>query len=144
MLTYLQSALKGGPAKNVIQRLTQMAESYEEASKCLKDHYDCRRVTRCEHVRSIVQAPPFKANNSRELLKLYNLCNHHIRTIKASDHYSIDTFLTIVMELKLDTKQKWVEFSNNSLTMLQHSVLLKFLDLQAWRYESMHPSKSRR
>ena len=34
-LTCLQGALKNGPAKNVIQGLTQVAKSYQEAVKCL-------------------------------------------------------------------------------------------------------------
>ena len=36
-LTYLRNALKDGPAKSVIQGITQMAESYQEAIRCLKD-----------------------------------------------------------------------------------------------------------
>ena len=36
-LMYLQVALKDGPARFVIQRLTRTSESYGEAIKCLKD-----------------------------------------------------------------------------------------------------------
>ena len=49
-LAYLQDALKGRPAMYVIQGLTQIAESYGEGIKCLKDRYDCPRVTHHEHV----------------------------------------------------------------------------------------------
>ena len=49
-LTYLQDALKGGPAMYIIQGLAQTAESYVEAIKCLKDHYNHRKVTQYEHV----------------------------------------------------------------------------------------------
>ena len=63
----------------------------------------CRpRLTHREHVRSTVKAPPLKANNGRELRKFYDICNQHIRAIKAYDVYGIDTFLTVVTELKLD------------------------------------------
>ena len=49
-LTFLWDALKGRPAMYVIQGLTQMAESYCESIKCLKDRYDHPRVTHHEHV----------------------------------------------------------------------------------------------
>ena len=67
LITYLRDALKDGPARNVIQGLTQTAESYQEAVRCLKDCYDRPRLTHRERVRSIVQAPPMKADNGREL-----------------------------------------------------------------------------
>ena len=51
-LTYLQDAIKGGPAMYVIRGLTQTAESYAEAVKCLHDRYDRPRVTHYEHVRN--------------------------------------------------------------------------------------------
>ena len=138
-LMYLQNALKDGPARNVIQGLTEMAESYQEDVKCLKDCYNHPRLTHCEHVWSILQAPPLKVNNGRELCKLHDLCNQHIRAIKVSDNYDIDTFLTNMMELKLDevTKLKWMEYSNESQMTPKHAELLKFLDLQAQHFESM-------
>ena len=49
-LTYLREALKNRTARNVIQGLTQKAESYQEAIVCLKDRYDRPRITHREHV----------------------------------------------------------------------------------------------
>ena len=137
-LTYLRDALKDGPARNVIQGLTQTAESYQEAVRCLKDRYDRPRLTHREHVRSIVQAPPMKADNGRELRRLYDLWNQHIRAIKAFDAYDLDTFLTAIMELKLGetTKLKWMEHSNDSTRTPPFSDLLRFMDLQAQHFES--------
>ena len=142
-LTYLRDALKNGPARTVVQGLTQTADSYQEAVRCLKERYDRPRLIHREHVRSIIQAPPLKACNGRELRRLYDLCNQHIRAIKASDDYEIDTLLTIIMELKLDevTKLKWMEHSNHSKTTPPHSELLKFLDLQAQHFESAPPER---
>ena len=107
-LTYLQGALKDGPARNVIKGLTQTAESYQEAVRGLKDLCDHPRLTHCEHVHNILNAPALKAHNGRELRKLYDTCtsNQHIRAINAFDAYDIDTFLMIVMELKLDEVTK--------------------------------------
>ena len=140
-LTYLRDALKDGPARNVIKGLTQTAESYQEAVRCLKDRYDRPRLTHREHVRNILHAPSLKAHNGRELRKLYDTCNQHIRAIKAFEAYDIDTFLTVVMELKLDevTKLRWMEYSNDSKTTPPHSELLKILDLQAQHFEESGP-----
>ena len=49
-LTYFWDAFKSGPALYVTQGLTQMAENFGEAIKCLKDLYDCPGVTHHEHV----------------------------------------------------------------------------------------------
>ena len=66
-LTYLWDSLKDGPAKNIIEGLIQTAESYQEVIRCLNDRYNHPRLTYCELVRRILQAPPLKANNGREL-----------------------------------------------------------------------------
>ena len=140
-LTYLRDALKDGPARNIIKGLTQTAESYQEPVRCLKDRYNRPRLTHRKHVRNILPAPALKAHNGRELQKLYDICNQHIRAIKAFYFYDIDTFLTIVMELKLDevTKLWWMEYTNDSKTTPSHSELLKFLDLQAQHFEESAP-----
>ena len=137
-MTYLHDAPKDGPAKNVIQGLTQSAESHQEAIKCLKERYDRPRLTHREHVRSIVQAPPMKADNGRELRRLYDLWNQHIKAIKPFDAYDIDTFLTATIELKLGetTKLKWMEHSNDSTKTPPYTDLLKYMDLQAQHFES--------
>ena len=67
-MTYLRDAFKDGPARSRIQGLTQTAESYQEAIKCLKERYDRPSLTHREHVRSILQGPPLKANNSESYM----------------------------------------------------------------------------
>ena len=49
-LTYLQDALKDGPARFVIQGLTRTSESYENAIKCLRERYDRPRLVQEEHI----------------------------------------------------------------------------------------------
>ena len=44
-LTYLRDVLKDGPARSVIQGLTQTAESYQEAIRSLKNRYNRPRLT---------------------------------------------------------------------------------------------------
>ena len=61
-------------------------------------------------------------------MQLYGLCNQPIRAIKASNAYDLDTFLKILMELKLDEviKFKWMEYSDDSEATPPHSKVLKF------------------
>ena len=135
----MRDAVKGGPTRNVIQGLTQTAESYQEAIECLKARYDFPLITHQEHVQSIVQAPVLKSNSGRELWKLSDICNQLIRAIKASKHYDLNMFLTIMMELKLGeaSRLKWMEFTNESQTTPALDEMLKFLDIQAQHFESM-------
>ena len=127
----------------VIRGLTQMPDSYEEAIKCLKDHYDRPKVTHHEHPPSsqqcILQAPIRKASNRSELCKLYDVCKQDIRAIELSNHFDLETFLTFTMELKLDevTRIKWMDYSNDSQKTPLYSELLKFLDMQARHFESV-------
>ena len=86
----------------VIQRLTQTAEGYEEAMKCLKNLYNCPRVPHYEHDQSIIQASIMKGKNGRELLKLYDTCRYHIRVIELSYHFNLEIILTIALELKMN------------------------------------------
>ena len=91
-------------------------------------------LTHCEHVRSVFQDPIVKANNGRELRKPYGVHKEHISASELLDHYyTLDTFLTIAMELKMNevTRLKWMKDSNYSQTTPSYTELLKFLNLQA-------------
>ena len=46
----LQDAIKDGPARFVTQRLPRTPESYEEAIKCLKEHYNRPQIVQEEHI----------------------------------------------------------------------------------------------
>ena len=115
-----------------------MAESYQDAVRCVKDHYNRTRLIHCEHVRSIVQAPPMNADNGKEIRRLYDLWNQHVRVIKAFNVYNINAFLTAIMERKLGeaTKLKWMEHSDESKTTSPYTDLLRFMDLQAQQFAS--------
>ena len=49
-LAYLKDALKDGPARNVIQGLTQMASTYNKAIKCLQDWFNHPSLIQRAHV----------------------------------------------------------------------------------------------
>ena len=68
----LQEALKDGPARFVIQGLTQTSESCEEAIKCLKEWYDPPSLVQEGHIHSTVDAAPVKNGSDKELHRLYD------------------------------------------------------------------------
>ena len=84
-LANLQHALRDGTAKNVIEGLTQSAGSYNEAIECLQKRYDCLRLIHQVHVCAIIDAAPLKDGHSRELRRLHDVANQHLRPLKAMD-----------------------------------------------------------
>lgn len=135
-LTYLRDEPKGGPAMYVIQGLIQTAECYGEDIKCFENCYNHHRVTHHEHVWNILQAPIMKGNNGRELCRLCDVCKQHIWAIELSDHFDLEMFLAIKMEMKM-TRLKWMRYSNDSNDAPPYFKFLKFLDMQALNFESV-------
>ena len=85
-----------------------------------------------------------KANNGKELLRPYDICKQHKKAIEVSDHIDLETFIIIAMELKLDEVMRlnWMDHNNDSQKTPLYSELLKFLDMQAWYFDSV-TSKSK-
>ena len=97
-LTYLRDALKGGPAKSVIWgRLTQTSASYQEAIKCLQNRYDRLRVLHQAHVRKIQEVYSLKNGDGQELRRLHDHLQQHIRALRISRNYDLDTYLTAAL-----------------------------------------------
>ena len=86
-LTYLREALKGGPARNVIESLTQTSESYNEAIRCLQKCYDWPCVLLQVHVQKIQETSPLKTGSGQELHQLHDHLQQYIRVLKVSREY---------------------------------------------------------
>ena len=144
-LTYLRQALKDGPARHVIGGLSQTAKNYEEAIKCLQERYDRPRLIHQAHVRAIIEAPSLKDGNGRELRRLHDIANQHMRAIKAME-YSPWTFVTSILELKLDqtTMFEWQKHSQGSKEVPDFNELLEFLDLRARATENAREESERK
>ena len=100
---YLQHSLKNGSAKKVIKTLSCSGEFYVEAIECLKARYDRPRLIHQTHVRMILEAPPLlKDGTGRELHRLHDTVQQHLRPLKAMDYEPSGPFITSVLELKLD------------------------------------------
>ena len=82
---------------------TPMGEHYVEAVECLKNRYDRPRLIHQTHVKCILDSPPLKEGSGRELRRLHDTVQQHIRALKALGHEPSGPFITSVIELKLDT-----------------------------------------
>ena len=80
-----------------------------------------------------------KTGSGPELRRLYDVLVQHIRALMALEQDTLETYLTVVIELKLDegTKLKWSEYSSERATTPPYEELLKFLDIQVRHCESV-------
>ena len=140
-LVYLQHALKEGSAKVVIEGLSQSGDNYKEAVECLQARYDRPRLIHQTHVKMIIDAPPLKDGTGKELRKLHDVVQQHLRALKAMGYEPSSPFVTAVLELKLDTTTmfEWQKHSQDQSDVPDCQDLLDFLNLRAQASEtSLH------
>ena len=115
-LIYLQQSLKNGSAKSAIEGLSRSGEYYMEAVECLKARYDRPRLIHQTHVRMILEAPSLKDGSGKELRRLHDTVQQHLRALKAMDYEPSGPFITSALELKLDvnTMFEWQKHSQDS------------------------------
>lgn len=137
-LLYLQHALKDGTAKHVIEGLSRSGEHYAEAVECLNSGYDRVRLIHQTHVRMILEAPGLKDGSERELRHLHDVALQHFRALKAMGHEPSGSFITSVLELKLDvnTMSKWQWHSQASTDVPHYQQLLDIINLCAQASET--------
>ena len=119
-LVCLQQSLRDGPAKRSIEGLSRSGECYPEAIECLQSRYDRPRLIHQTHVRMILEAPPLKSGDGRELRRLHDTVQH-IRALKAMDCEPSSPFIMSVVELKLDTTTmfEWQKHSQDTTNVQQ-------------------------
>ena len=145
-LTYLRHALKDGSAKQVVEGLSSSGEQYEEAIDCLRKRFDRPRLLHQAHVRAILEAPALKDGNGKELRRLHDIANQHLRALKAMECEPSGSFVTSMLELKLDvtTMFEWQKHSQEHSKVPHFTKLLEFLDLRAQASESSAPEFNKR
>lgn len=121
-LVYLQQSLKGGSAKGTIEGLSRSSENYAEAVKCLQARYDRPCLIHKAHVRMILEAPSLKEGSGRELRRLHDVVQQHLRALKSMDSEPPGPFITSALELKLDsnTMFEWQRHSQESTTSMSY------------------------
>ena len=144
-IVYLQNALKDGSAKSVIEGLTSSGDNYHEAVKCLKARFDRPRLIHRSHVQIIVDTPAVKEGNGKELRRLHDRVQQHIRALKTLGCELPGKFITSMIELKLDTETlfEWQKHSQTSVDVPHYDELLSFIDLRAQTSETSCPTRKK-
>ena len=139
-LVYLQHSLKDGSAKSVIEGLSRSGDNYSEAIECLQACFDRPRLIHQTHVRMISEAPALKDGTGKELRRLHDTAQQHLRALKAMGHEPPGPFITSLLELKLDTNTmfEWQRHSQESADVPHFSKLLEFLNLRAQLLEFLN------
>ena len=137
-LVYLQSAVKDGTAKGVIEGLSRSGEFYSEAIENLCARFDRPRLIHQTHVKMIIDAPTLKDGNGKEIHSLHDTVQHHLRAIKALGNEPFGPFITSMFELKLDTNTafEWHKHSHDFEEVPHYTKLLEFLNLRAQASEA--------
>ena len=137
-LVYLQQALKGGSAKQVIEGLSHSGEYYAEAVESLQSRFNRPRLIHQTHVCMILETPSLKEGSGRELRHLYDNVQQHLRALKAMDYEPSGPFITSMLELKLDinTMFEWQKHSQSTTAVPHYGELLEFINLRAQASET--------
>ena len=145
-LTYLKHAVRDGSAKHVVEGLSGSGDQYREAVDCLCKRYDRPRLLHQAHVRAVVDAPSLKDGTGKELRRLHDTVNQHLRALKAMEYDPPGHFITSLLELKLDpgTMFEWQKHSQESSTVPHFNTLLEFINLRAQASESTAPEPSKK
>ena len=137
-LVYLRHALKDGAAKSVIEGLSRSGEHYVKAVECLEQRYNRPRLIHQTHVRRIVELPALKEGNGRELRRLHDTVQQHLRALKALGNELSGPFITSLLELKFDsnTMFEWQKFSQDYVEVPHYTKLLEYLNLRGQASET--------
>ena len=137
-LVYLRHAIKDGTAKNVIEGLSRSGEHYAEAIGCLKTRYNRPRLIHQTHVRRISEFPALRDGSGKELRRLHDTVLQHLRALKSIGHEPSGSFITSLLELKLDqnTMFEWQKFSHDCVDVPHYTKFLEFLNLRAQASET--------
>ena len=142
-LAYLRHSLKDGTAKSTIEGLSRSGDHYPEAVKCLEARYNRPKLIHQAHVKKIVEIPALKDGSGRELRRLHDNAQQHIRALKAMGHEPDGTFITSFLQLKLDqtTLFEWQKHDQGSTDVSHYQSLLDFIDLRAQASETLTPEQ---
>ena len=142
-LVYLQHALKDGSAKTIIEGLSQSGEQYPEAVKCLTAQFDRPRLIHQTHVKMILDAPQLRDGSGKELRRLHDIILQHLRALKSMDQQPSPSFITSIIELKLDTTTmfEWQRHTQSQNEVPHYRDILEFIDHRAQASEISTPSR---
>lgn len=145
-LAYLRHALKDGTAKSTVEGLSCSGDQYSEAVECLKARYDRPKLIHQAHVRKIVDIPNLKEGSGKELRRLHDTAQQHIRALKALGNEPDGPFITSLLQLKLDptTLFEWQKCDQDLARVSGYVRFLEFINLRAQASECLLPERSSR
>ena len=137
-LVYLRHSLKDGAARNIIEGLSHSGDQYKEAIDSVKARYDRPRIIHQAHVRKIYEVPGLKDGSGKEIRRFHDTVQQHLRALKAMKQEPTGSFITALLELKLDkeTMFEWQKASQETDGIPHYDELLKFLNLRAQAAET--------
>ena len=135
---YLQNSLEGGSARSVIQGLSGTGENYSKALECLKSRYDRPRLIHQSHVKAILETPSLRDGSRKELRRLHDTLQQHLRALDAAECDPLSHFITSTIQLKLDpnTLFEWQKHTQTVADVPPFQDILEFIDLRASASES--------
>jgi len=99
-MAYLRQALKHGSARNMIEGLSRTGEQYDEAIECLENRYNKPRLIHQAHVKEIIEVPNLRDNSAKEIRRLHDVLQQHLRALKAMRTEPSSPFITSLIEMK--------------------------------------------
>ena len=93
-----------------------------------------------------MDAPPLKDGSGKELQSLHEAIQQHLRALKLMEYDPDGSFLTSVIELKLDvdTMFEWQRHSQDKVEVPHYQDLLDFIDLRAQASETSLPASKKK
>ena len=106
----------------------------------LKKRYDCLRLIHQMHVWMILEAAPLREGGRRELWRLHDTVQQHLRALKAINYEPSSPFITSILELKptLCLSGRSLITTQSMCHIIPHYLkLLEFINLQAQASEAL-------
>ena len=103
--TSSKPCIRSGSARTVIEGLSLSVINTVKPC-CLKQRYDRPRLLHKAHVRTIMDTPSLKDGSRKELHRLHYMLQQHLRALTTMKYESDPSFITSLIEIKLDEDQR--------------------------------------
>ena len=116
------------------------------AMNSLKARYDRLRLVHQTHVCMSMEAPPFKTGIGKELRRLHDTVQLHLKALRATDYEPSGPFIASILELKVDPNAvfEWQKESQHLAGVLhfQNLLTLSICGLGLLKFQSLITRKA--
>ena len=94
------------------------------------NRFDRPRLLHQTHVKMIIDSPSVREGTGKELRKLHDVTQQHVRALRALGQEPSPAFITSVIELKLDTTTmfEWQRHTQGQTEVPHYREILEFID----------------